>query len=220
VLRDFNLDVCHSNVALNDRYLVQACIDEAMCTRIGVYDYRLALGCPDYPLNHDGNWHFLRMRSPGVCPFLVHSIIHSDNFLKQMIEFIYDDILVIRCVESEYISIFAVEPSTSPKLLCRFRGRLSSLRRWTPRVTITTMTDDITGELQGLVISHDPSCPPKIVYLGRFNQWNKCYHTLGTWIRVDQERSGHFLDQANVRGSGRFWFSDITCHVPAIWTGF
>lgn len=104
MLRDFNLDVCHSNVALNDRYLVQACIDEAMCTRIGVYDYRLALGCPDYPLNHDGNWHFLRMRSPGVCPFLVHSIIHSDNFLKQMIEFIYDDILAIRCVESEYIS--------------------------------------------------------------------------------------------------------------------
>lgn len=46
------------------------------------------------------------------------------------------------------------------------------------------MTDDITGELQGLVISHDPSCPPKIVYLGRFNQWNKCYHTLGTWLSV------------------------------------
>jgi hypothetical protein len=31
----------------------------------------------------------------------------------------------------------------------------------------------------------------------------------GSLIRVDQKRSGHFLDQANVRGSGRFWFSDI-----------
>jgi hypothetical protein len=25
---------------------------------------------------------------------------------------------------------------------------------------------------------------------------------------MDQKRSGHFLDQANVRESGRFWFSD------------
>jgi hypothetical protein len=30
----------------------------------------------------------------------------------------------------------------------------------------------------------------------------------GSLIRVDQERTGHFLDQASVIGSDRFWFSD------------
>jgi hypothetical protein len=54
MLRDFNFDGTVMKATLNGQYLVEVrWLDRAMNTRIGVYNYRLALGCPDYPMNHD-----------------------------------------------------------------------------------------------------------------------------------------------------------------------
>jgi hypothetical protein len=70
MLRSFNLDLWVVELTLNDRYLVQVWCTESMVGQIGIYDHRLALGCPDYPMNHDSN-HAFDVANPGVRLFCI-----------------------------------------------------------------------------------------------------------------------------------------------------
>jgi hypothetical protein len=78
MLRSFNLDLWAAGLALNDRYLVQVWCTESMVGQIGIYDHGLALGCPDYPMNHDSN-HAFNVANPGVRFILYHAILNIDT---------------------------------------------------------------------------------------------------------------------------------------------
>ncbi|EKM77201.1 hypothetical protein AGABI1DRAFT_130618 [Agaricus bisporus var. burnettii JB137-S8] len=174
ILRNFDLELWPMCTALNNRYLVQVwCGNDVSTTSpIGVYDYNQALGCHDYLMTRSSE------HSIGV--------VISGNM-----EFICSDIFAMQNTASRSLSIFEIGPSASLILLHRIdmHSRSWSTIRWTPGASIITMMDnDGRGELQGLVIPHDPSCPPTIVVLGRCNKRKSCVYTLGTWLLVAREK--------------------------------
>jgi hypothetical protein len=81
MLRSFNSDLWATGLTLNDRYLVQVWCTESMEAQIGIYDYNLALGCPDYPMNHDSD-HPFKVASTRVCFAFYHAINNTDTVFK------------------------------------------------------------------------------------------------------------------------------------------
>jgi hypothetical protein len=84
MLRSFNSDLWAAGLTLNDRYLVQVWCTETLAAQIGIYDLGLALGCPDYPMNHDDD-HPFNVASPGVRSawyYAYYAISNADTVLE------------------------------------------------------------------------------------------------------------------------------------------
>ncbi|KAF7760893.1 hypothetical protein Agabi119p4_10302 [Agaricus bisporus var. burnettii] len=169
ILRNAQLHMWPLGTALNDRYLVQVWygIDVSITIRTGVYDYRQALGCLDYPMTQSNE----------------HSVGAPTH---ENMELICKDIFAMDDQASRSLLIFEIGPSGSLNLLHRIdMYSLSWLKiRWTPGASIITMMNVEQEKLQGLVIPHDSSRPPTIVELGRRNERESGGRESGTWVVV------------------------------------
>ncbi|KAF7761230.1 hypothetical protein Agabi119p4_10639 [Agaricus bisporus var. burnettii] len=169
ILRNMNLHMRPLCTALNDSYLVHVWCERggSTTTRTGVYDYRQALGCLDYPMAQANE----------------HSI---DALTDRNMDFIFKDIFAMSDQESHSLLISEIGPSASLNLLHRIDMYASSWStiRWTPSASIITMMNAHWDELQGLVIPHDSNRPPTIVELGRCQEkkpGGHIYSVLGFW---------------------------------------